>query len=134
MDWISTNEWLEEVRGALVQEGFRNTAFQDVKRGQVFGLVGKLDNVWEMHVRGFVDGTLESEIEVSRDYLEHLNDNYRQDATPELIQILNAYHIHYRPKRSLPQLDLMLEPPKRLTPWKPALVAILILLIFYIVS
>ena len=72
-----------------------------------------------MHVRGFNDGRLEAEIEVSRDYFEHLDDDYRRDATLELIQILDAHQIPYEFKGSLPQMEVILLPPKQLTPWKP---------------
>ena len=70
-------------------------------------------------LRGFDDGRLEAEIEVSRDYFEHLNDNYRRDATPELLQILHAYQIPYQSKGSLPQMEVMLCPPQQVTSWKP---------------
>lgn len=116
---MNTNEWLQSVKEVLTQEGFSGTALQTPKLGQVFGLIRKLDNVWEMHVRGFTDGRLESEIEISRDYFEHLNDNYRRDATPELLQILDAYQIPYQSTGSFPQMGVILYPPKQLTPWKP---------------
>jgi len=72
-----------------------------------------------MHVRGLNDGRLEAEIEISNDYFQHLDDNYRRDATPELLQILDAYQIPYQTRGSLPQMEVILDPPKRLTPWKP---------------
>ena len=131
MQRISTNEWLQRVKGALIQEGFTDTPLQIVKPGQAFGLIKKLDNVWEMHIRGYNDGRLEAEIEVSRDYFEHLDDNYRRDATSELMQILDAYQIPYQSKGVLPQMEITLHPPKQLTPWKP-IVAIAALAAFLI--
>lgn len=119
MEWMGMDEWLQAVKEVLLQEGFCGTIFQTTKPGQVFGLVRKLDNVWEMHVRGFSDGLLESEIEISRDYLEHFNDRYRTDATSELTQILDDHQIPYRITGSLPQMRVELYPPKQLTPWKP---------------
>lgn len=119
MQWKSTNEWLEMVKRALVQEGFSDTILQTVKPGQVFGLVKKVDSIWEMHVRGFSDRRLEAEIEISRDYFEHLDDNYRRDATLELTQILDAYQILYQSKGNLPQMAVTVYPPEKLTPWKP---------------
>jgi len=131
MQWMATNEWLQRIKGALVQEGFSDTILQTVKPGQVFGLIKKLDNIWEMHVRGFNDGRLEAEIEVSRDYFEHLDDTYRRDATLELMRILDAYQILYQSKGSLPQMEMTLYPPNQLTPWKPV-VAIAALIAFLI--
>lgn len=125
------SEWLERVKGVLVQEGFNGTILQTVKRGQVFGLVKKVESIWEMHVRGFNDGRLEAEIEISRDYFEHLDDKYRRDATPELIQILDAYQIPYQLNGELPQMAVTLNPPEKLTPWKPV-VAIVALAAFLI--
>lgn len=131
MEWMGTNEWLRRVKETLIQEGFSDTTLQTIKPGQVFGLIRKLDNVWEMHVRGFSDGRLESEIEISRDYFEHLNVNYRRAATLELMQILDAYQIPYQSKGSLPQMEVTLLPPEQLTPWKP-IVTIIALAVFLI--
>lgn len=119
MEWMRVDEWLQAVKEVLIQEGFQGTILQTMKPGQVFGLVRKLDNVWEMHVRGFSDGLLESEIEISRDYLEHFNQRYRRDATSELMEILEAYQIPCTITGSLPQMTVELYPPKKLTPWKP---------------
>ncbi len=79
------SNWLETVRQVLLAEGFKNTMLQVVKPGQVFGLVKRMDPVWEMHIRGFEGEVLESEIEVSRDYFEHLDDRFRREATNELV-------------------------------------------------
>jgi hypothetical protein len=64
---------LDCVKDVLVREGFRDTPLQIWKPEQVFGLVKPLDDVYEIHVRGYQDGTLDAEIEVSREYLEHLS-------------------------------------------------------------
>lgn len=79
-----------------------------------------------MHVRGFSDGRLEAEIEISRDYIEHLDDKYCRDATPELKQILDIHQVPYQARGNLPKMTFTLEPPGKLTPWKPivAIVAI----------
>ena len=73
-----------------------------------------------MHIRGFNNGSLEAEIEVSRDYLEHLDDKYRRDATLELTTILNRYGIPYQINSNLPEWSVTLNPPPQLTSWKPA--------------
>jgi hypothetical protein len=64
--------YLDRVKDVLVREGFRDALLQVWKPGQVFGLVKPLDDVNEVHVRDYQDGTLDAEIEVLREYLEHL--------------------------------------------------------------
>jgi len=114
------DDWLQVVKEVLIQEGFQDTILQVRKPGQVFGLIRKLDNTWEMHVRGFDDGRLESEIEISRDYFEHFNDEYRTEATSELTQILDAYRIPYEIKGNPnPSKGVLYLPKKTLVPWKP---------------
>jgi hypothetical protein len=113
---------LEVVREVLLAEGFKDTMLQIVKPGQMFGLVKRLNDVWEMHVRGFEDGTLESEIEVSREYFEHLDDRYRKDATNELLSILKQYGIPHQVTGASPDVEVMLQAPESVTPWKPVAV------------
>lgn len=131
MNKLEKAEWLKKAKEVLAQEGFQHTSLQVIKPGQVFGLVRKAGDIWEMHVRGFDDGRLESEIEVSRDYLEHLNDKYRRDATPELKQILDASQISYRIEGDISHSIIALPYPESVTPWKP-LVAIAVLVVFLI--
>ena len=80
-----TNSWLNAVKQALIADGFVNTVLQIQKPNQVFGLVKKLVRPWEMHVRGLSTNRVEAEIEISREYLEHLDDRYRRSALNELI-------------------------------------------------
>lgn len=127
------SDYLESVRQVLLVEGFEDTMLQIVKPGQVFGLVKRLSPEWEMHVRGFENGVLESEIEVSRDYFEHLDDRFCKDATSELVDLLERYGIPYRLDGTLPQIAVKLEAPKTLTPWKPvALLGAIVVLLIYL--
>ncbi len=116
---IEIEEWLEMAKEVLVREDFRHTALQVVKPGQVFGLVRKEDDVWEMHVRGFDNGRLESEIEISRDYFEHLDDRFRRDATLELKEILDAYQVPCSIEGDISHSTVVLPYPEGVTPWKP---------------
>ena len=52
--------------------GFLDPLFQEWRVGQRFGLSRPLTSILEWHVRGFADGTLDSEVEISRERLEHL--------------------------------------------------------------
>mgnify|MGYP002395520022 CR=1 FL=1 len=56
----------------LHQTGFSNPIFQEWKTGQRFGLSRPLSSLLEWHVRGFGDGMLDSEVEISRNWLQHL--------------------------------------------------------------
>ena len=52
--------------------GFTDPIFQERKKGQRFGLAKPLSSLLEWHVRGFADGMLDSEVEISRNWLQHL--------------------------------------------------------------
>lgn len=114
---------LEVVKKALLDEGFEDTRLQFEEPTQAFGLIKKLMFPWEMHIRGYCDGSLASEIEVSREYLEHLNNQYRFFATKELIDILEKYEIPYRLIGKNPQPVPLEEiaAPETLTLWEPIL-------------
>ena len=121
MDEHSIQEILEKVKKALLDEGFEDTCLQIEKPNQAFGLIKKLISPWELHIRGFFDGTMLSEIEISREYLEHLNDRYRFFAVKELIDILDRYKVPYRLIGKKPQAIQLeeVEIPETLTLWEP---------------
>ena len=56
----------------LQQMGLTDPIFQERKKGQRFGLSKLLSSLLEWHVRGFADGMLDSEVEISRNWLQHL--------------------------------------------------------------
>jgi sulfiredoxin len=56
----------------LQRTGFTDPIFQEWKTGQRFGLSRPLSSLLEWHVRGFADGLLDSEVEISRNWLQHL--------------------------------------------------------------
>lgn len=56
----------------LQRTGFTNPILQERKKGQRFGLSRPLSSLLEWHVRGFADGMLDSEVEISRNWLQHL--------------------------------------------------------------
>lgn len=110
--------WLEQVKEALLAEGFKHTLLQVWKPRQVFGFVKDIRNVWQMHVRGFEDGHLEAEIEISRFFLEHPNTS--QPATKELCEILDQYQIPYTfVERPMAPIQSKTEAPGTLTDWRP---------------
>jgi uncharacterized ParB-like nuclease family protein len=56
----------------LQRAGFTDPIFQEWKTGQRFGVSRPLSSLLEWHVRGFEDGMLDSEVEISRNWLQHL--------------------------------------------------------------
>jgi len=108
---------LDKAKDILIKEGFRETILQTIKEGQVFGLVKPLNEVYEVHIRGYNDNTLDSEVEISREYLEHAS-----SAKPYygyVMALLNRYGIPYAIVDVLPPDSIVLSEPKTLTKWKP---------------
>ena len=56
----------------LQRAGFADPIFQEWKSGQRFGMSRPVSSLLEWHVRGFVDGMLDSEVEISRNWLQHI--------------------------------------------------------------
>jgi hypothetical protein len=56
----------------LYRMGFKDPLFQQWRLGQRFGLSTPLTDMLEWHIRGFADGTLDSEVEISRMSFQHL--------------------------------------------------------------
>jgi uncharacterized ParB-like nuclease family protein len=71
----------------LRREGFTDPIFQEWKSGQRFGLSRPLSSLLEWHVRGFADGMLDSEVEISRNWLQHIAARAGQYYSP-LLRIL----------------------------------------------
>jgi len=110
---------MDYVKWALKHEGFYDPWFLQIwKEGQVFGLAKRVSKEFEIHVRGYIDNTLDAEIEISREYLEHLSDKAKP-YYDYLISILTKYNIPFQTVRPLPQTPIFLEVPKKLTEWKP---------------
>ena len=80
-----------------------------------------MGEAWQMHVRGFRDGRLEPEIEISRFYLEHPRTS--RSAAKELRAILDKHRI---PSRSETRLAAPIrgraEAPSTLTDWRRTLI------------
>jgi len=56
----------------LQRVGFTRPIVQEWKTGQKFGLSRPLTSLLEWHIRGFLSGMLDSEVEISRKWLQHL--------------------------------------------------------------
>lgn len=108
------------VKQVLIKEGFYDPGILQIwKEGQVFGLAKHLGKVLETHVRGYADSTLDAEIEISRDFLEHLS----YEGKPfygYLVNILKKYNIPFQVVDQLPPDPTSVEVPEKLTNWKPS--------------
>jgi len=111
----------------LMTEGFESTLFQAIKPGQRFGLIKNLGQDLDMHVRMYSDSSLDSEIELSREYLEHPGD-CRPFYGP-LFEILQHYHIPYQITQPIPPDPTEIFVPEKKTPWKPLVVSLATILI-----
>jgi hypothetical protein len=131
---VSTH--LTVIKKLLLQEGFYDVGIlQSWKEGQVFGLAKPLENLLEVHIRGYLDNTLDAEVELSREYLEH-----PYEVRPfygYLINILRKYYIPFEIIKPLPPDPQYISVPKNLTKWEPLIFWIGMILvgsIFYLIS
>lgn len=111
-------EDIETIKKILIREGFYEPIFQTWKDGQVFGLVKPLNGLLEVHIRAYEDNTLDAEVELSRDYLEHLF-NENKPYYGFLIEILETYRISYEIIKPIPPDPKFISVPEKLIKWKP---------------
>jgi len=102
--------WLGDVADALVAEGYEHTVLQVFAPGQVFGLVKPIDDMWEYHVHGYVDGRLKCEVELSRRYIQHVSNDYRADASGCLVELLEAAGIDCVPDAPVGEPTILTAP------------------------
>ncbi len=107
---------MEIIKRILIEEGFVDPSpFQIWKEGQVFGLIKRINENFEVHVRGYRDFTLDSEIELSREYIQH-----PYDCRPFyslMLHILVKHGIRYDFTRPLPKDPQFLKVPERKISW-----------------
>ena len=89
----------DEMLKIFTEEGFTKVKFENKQPDQIgHGLNLKLKKPWEMHVRmvdlkkGLIG--IHAEVEVSRDYLQHLF-SQRTPVVYEVEEILNKYQVEY---------------------------------------
>jgi hypothetical protein len=99
----------------------------------VFGLIKPLNELVEVHVRGYEDGTLDAEVELSREYLEHL----WYGSKPYygyLIDILKRYNIPFSIVKPIPPDPMYIEVPQNPIKWKPLLILAVLFFGLYLLS
>lgn len=83
----ATETWLKAAKAAFLAHGFKRDPKAFRKPGQVWSLIRQEDADLQIHVRAFKDGRLESEVELSNKYVQHLW-SHRRNAHEEIAAIL----------------------------------------------
>lgn len=92
----------EKQERKLESISFNDTIYQE-DHGQVYGLVKRLDEHTQIHVKVLKNGTIEAEIEYPPAYpFAHLNQEHSYSAHPEIEMILKHFQITYTYKLSPP--------------------------------
>lgn len=115
------------IRDIFLYEGFISTIFQTFKAGQEYGLIKKIVEDLELHVRIYIDNSLDSEIELSREYLEH-----PFECKPfygPIYDVLKKYKIRHQITRYIPPDPAEVQVPVKKTPWKPIALAALAIIV-----
>ncbi len=120
----------EEIYEHLKGRGFEN-AKPAVKKGEVFSIRKRLDHPWELHVRIYRNGFMDGEIEVRREFFEHLGKR-RLFVVYEIydyVKEISDLFVVYKPERRwIVRIEsnfvVRLDPPERLTPWMPMVVGL----------
>ena len=88
---LNTLVWLMGCKAVLLAEGFKRDPMRQArKRDQVWGVVRQEPDDMQIHVRAFKDGRLESEVELSNRYVQHLW-SHRRGAHVEVKEILTRH-------------------------------------------
>ena len=108
----------------LKERGFKKTLLE-IRKGERYSL-SKRVGVWEIHVRIYPDGFVDSHIEVSREYFQHLNSPSLSFAY-ELKLMFPYLELYNRDKRVVKVEEVYeekLTPPQNLVPWKPVAISL----------
>jgi hypothetical protein len=122
---------LEDVFNALKNSGFKDVGVEFYK-GEKYSLSMKIYNIWELHVRIYEDGFIDSHFEVSRDYFEHL----QYPTIPSIYEVFDFYRTAYNKlhifdnvaKKWIKEIRnhylVTLNSPRSLSPWEPIVVTV----------
>ncbi|BDC17451.1 hypothetical protein [Acidianus sp. HS-5] len=114
-----------DVVNAMENAGFHEEKMES--KEEKYSLVMKIYNIWDLHVRIYPDGFIDSHFEVSREYLEHLN----YETIPSIYEPFEFYRTAYNKlhifdavaKKWIKEVRsnylVTLNPPNALTQWKP---------------
>lgn len=117
---------IEEVVNTMKTSGFHEEKLE-VYKGEKYSLVMKFYDIWNLHVKVYSDGFIDSHFEVSREYLEHIN----YETIPSVYEPFEFYRTAYDKlhifdnvtKKWIKEVRsnylVTLNPPSTITPWKP---------------
>lgn len=121
---------LDELVKHLRSKGFE-TPEVSLGKGEKYNLRIVIQEPWELHVRIYDSGMVEGEVEVKREYIEHLLEPWRSSVIYEVFQFYQdlypTLHILYKPRglyvvKVLDHYRVELKPPESLTLWKPIVI------------
>ncbi len=128
--WIP-RDYVDKVYRGLISKGFKDTGIHLKKFKDEHSISKTFDN-WELHIRlDKSTGFIHAEIEVSREYFEHLG-KWRANVIYEAFEfyrdIYDKLHIYYLPEKDwitkiYNHFRVKISGPKSLTPWKPVVVS-----------
>jgi len=94
---------IDEFREQLEEIGFRDTIWQDDDDFE-FGLVLRIDEYTQMHVKVDSEGRIESEIEYPPDYpIAHLNQKHSHSAHRELSEVFKDIRMPHKSRHFPPR-------------------------------
>jgi len=105
----------------LLKQGFEHASMH-LPKGEKFSIRKVLRPPWEIHLRIFEDGFIDSEVEVQREYIQYL-EPWRSTVIYEAFwsysKIYQYLHIFYTPKKMFitnvyEHFRILLKPPERL--------------------
>ncbi len=128
------NTKIDALYSYLKDIGFENAVLSTPK-GEKYSIRLVLDYPWELHIRLYSDGFIESEVEVQREYFEHLGERrlfVAYEAFEFFRGFYDRFHLFYKKEEKwvikvLDNFRVRLNPPKSLTPWKPVVTGIVTL-------
>ncbi len=92
-----SKEYVNRFKNSLLQEGFYDPSPLQENHGQIWGLVKKLDDFWQIHVKVMPEGLIEAEIEPRHAYpLEHLDQQNSFSGHQHVGYYLKKHRIPYR--------------------------------------
>lgn len=124
---------IDSIYNYLVEARGFKTAVPAVPKGEKYSLRKTIDDTWELHLRLYSNGFIDAEVEVRREYIEHLTSGQRLNVVYEAYDsykdIYDKLHLWYAPSRSwvtsiIDNFSVELQEPSRLIPWKPIVLGV----------
>ncbi len=122
--------YVEDLYKHFIKEGFEK-ATPAWPKGEKYSLRKVLSDIWELHVRIYETGFIDAEVEVRREFIEHLTTSRRINVIYEIFKfyrdVYDKLHVLYVPKRKwivkvIDHFHVRLREPDSLTPWTPLVV------------